>query len=40
MRQFDPWPVFFKREWGRNWRSWRVCQEDAKNSPFVQKHRS
>ncbi|KAF6152018.1 hypothetical protein GIB67_010592 [Kingdonia uniflora] len=19
MRQFDPWPVFFKREWRRNW---------------------
>nr|GMC73271.1 mitochondrial ATP synthase subunit [Ipomoea batatas]GMD57575.1 mitochondrial ATP synthase subunit [Ipomoea batatas]GMD82640.1 mitochondrial ATP synthase subunit [Ipomoea batatas] len=19
MRQFDPWPVFFRREWGRNW---------------------
>ncbi|CAA7398131.1 unnamed protein product [Spirodela intermedia] len=56
MRQFDPWPVFFKREWGRNWpflaglpspatssrrfRSASVVKEDAKNSPFVQKHRS
>ncbi|RDY02920.1 hypothetical protein CR513_13568 [Mucuna pruriens] len=19
MRKFDPWPVFFKREWKRNW---------------------
>ncbi|KAH0711783.1 hypothetical protein KY289_007742 [Solanum tuberosum] len=19
MRQFDPWPVFFRREWSRNW---------------------
>ena len=19
MRPFDPWPVFFKREWKRNW---------------------
>ncbi|KAK1670224.1 hypothetical protein QYE76_058383 [Lolium multiflorum] len=19
MAKFDPWPVFFKREWGRNW---------------------
>ncbi|KAJ6909557.1 hypothetical protein NC652_020513 [Populus alba x Populus x berolinensis] len=19
MRKFDPWPVFFKREWNRNW---------------------
>ena len=18
-RKFDPWPVFFKREWNRNW---------------------
>ncbi|KAE8649524.1 hypothetical protein Csa_017989, partial [Cucumis sativus] len=19
MRKFDPWPVFFRREWKRNW---------------------
>ncbi|CAA6654939.1 unnamed protein product [Spirodela intermedia] len=53
MRQFDPWPVFFKREWGRNWPflvgfavtgyivtkvSLSLTEEDAKNSPFVQKH--
>ncbi|PHT50289.1 hypothetical protein CQW23_10036 [Capsicum baccatum] len=19
MRQFDPWPIFFRREWRRNW---------------------
>ncbi|KAK1653861.1 hypothetical protein QYE76_071666 [Lolium multiflorum] len=19
MKTFDPWPVFFRREWGRNW---------------------
>ncbi|KAH7841117.1 hypothetical protein Vadar_025769 [Vaccinium darrowii] len=19
MRTFDPWPVFFRREWNRNW---------------------
>ncbi|XP_068642741.1 ATP synthase small subunit 6, mitochondrial-like [Aristolochia californica] len=19
MRKFDPWPVFFRREWRRNW---------------------
>ncbi|KAM3238345.1 hypothetical protein P3S67_012741 [Capsicum chacoense] len=19
MRQFDPWPIFFRREWSRNW---------------------
>ncbi|KAG5550168.1 hypothetical protein RHGRI_015205 [Rhododendron griersonianum] len=19
MKQFDPWPVFFRREWSRNW---------------------
>ncbi|WJZ88853.1 hypothetical protein VitviT2T_008116 [Vitis vinifera] len=19
MRKFDPWPVFFRREWNRNW---------------------
>ncbi|GMP63186.1 hypothetical protein CsSME_00024979 [Camellia sinensis var. sinensis] len=19
MRKFDPWPVFFRREWSRNW---------------------
>ncbi|KAH0997305.1 hypothetical protein GBA52_021169 [Prunus armeniaca] len=19
MRKFDPWPIFFKREWNRNW---------------------
>ncbi|XP_062010486.1 ATP synthase small subunit 6, mitochondrial-like [Rosa rugosa] len=19
MRKFDPWPVFFKREWNQNW---------------------
>ncbi|XP_015057019.1 uncharacterized protein LOC107003235 [Solanum pennellii] len=19
MRQFDPWPVFLRREWSRNW---------------------
>ncbi|PAN12642.1 hypothetical protein PAHAL_2G280400 [Panicum hallii] len=19
MRAFDPWPVFFRREWSRNW---------------------
>ncbi|KAK9279065.1 hypothetical protein L1049_012740 [Liquidambar formosana] len=19
MRKFDPWPIFFRREWNRNW---------------------
>ncbi|MQL79426.1 hypothetical protein Taro_011866 [Colocasia esculenta] len=53
MRQFDPWPVFFRREWKRNWPflvgfavtgyivtkfSLSLTEEDAKNSPFVQKH--
>ncbi|XP_055818849.1 ATP synthase small subunit 6, mitochondrial [Solanum dulcamara] len=19
MRKFDPWPIFFRREWSRNW---------------------
>ncbi|CAL9008010.1 unnamed protein product, partial [Prunus brigantina] len=53
MRKFDPWPVFFKREWNRNWPfligfaitgtlitkfSLGLTEEDAKNSPFVQRH--
>ncbi|KAL3850625.1 hypothetical protein ACJIZ3_012507 [Penstemon smallii] len=53
MRKFDPWPVFFKREWKRNWpflvgfavtgaiitkMSAGLTEEDAKNSPFVQRH--
>ncbi|XP_057536428.1 ATP synthase small subunit 6-A, mitochondrial-like [Amaranthus tricolor] len=53
-RKFDPWPVFFKREWNRNWPfltgfaitgfiitklSLGLTEEDAKNSPFVQRHR-
>ncbi|GER25680.1 mitochondrial ATP synthase subunit [Striga asiatica] len=55
MRKFDPWPVFFKREWNRNWPflvgfavtgaiitkfSLGLTEEDAKNSPFVQRHRN
>ncbi|KAJ8767351.1 hypothetical protein K2173_017395 [Erythroxylum novogranatense] len=51
---FDPWPVFFKREFNRNWPflvgfaitgtlitkfSLSLTDEDAKNSPFVQRHR-
>ncbi|RXI08974.1 hypothetical protein DVH24_023118 [Malus domestica] len=54
MRKFDPWPVFFKREWRRNWPflvgfaitgtlitkfSLGLTEEDAKNSPFVQRHK-
>lgn len=54
MRKFDPWPVFFKREWNRNWpflvgfaitgtiitkMSLGLTEEDAKNSPFVQRHK-
>ncbi|KAK9940439.1 hypothetical protein M0R45_017101 [Rubus argutus] len=54
MRKFDPWPVFFKREWNRNWPflvgfaitgaiitkfSLGLTEEDAKNSPFVQRHK-
>ncbi|KAJ0046180.1 hypothetical protein Pint_06257 [Pistacia integerrima] len=54
MRKFDPWPVFFRREWNRNWPflvgfaitgaiitkfSLGLTEEDAKNSPFVQRHR-
>ncbi|KAI3465100.1 hypothetical protein Pfo_021763 [Paulownia fortunei] len=53
MRKFDPWPVFFRREWNRNWpflvgfaitgsiitkMSLGLTEEDAKNSPFVQRH--
>ncbi|RXH84531.1 hypothetical protein DVH24_032815 [Malus domestica] len=55
MRKFDPWPIFFKREWNRNWPflvgfaitgtlitkfSLGLTEEDAKNSPFVQRHKS
>ncbi|CAJ1933056.1 unnamed protein product [Sphenostylis stenocarpa] len=55
MRKFDPWPVFFKREWKRNWPflvgfavtgavitklSLGFTEEDAKNSKFVQAHKS
>ncbi|XP_050160435.1 ATP synthase small subunit 6, mitochondrial-like [Malus sylvestris] len=54
MRKFDPWSVFFKREWRRNWPflvgfaitgtlitkfSLGLTEEDAKNSPFVQRHK-
>ncbi|KAI5575040.1 hypothetical protein POPTR_010G207600v4 [Populus trichocarpa] len=54
MRKFDPWPVFFRREWNRNWPflagfaitgtlitkfSLSLTEEDAKNSPFVQRHK-
>ncbi|KAK2973139.1 hypothetical protein RJ640_000844 [Escallonia rubra] len=54
MRKFDPWPVFFRREWNRNWPflvgfavtgaiitklSLGFSEEDAKNSPFVQRHK-
>ncbi|KAK7854970.1 atp synthase 6 kda subunit [Quercus suber] len=54
MRKFDPWPVFFKREWNRNWPfivgfattgaiitkySLSLTEEDAKKSPFVQRHK-
>ncbi|KAJ6720407.1 TRANSMEMBRANE PROTEIN [Salix viminalis] len=54
MRKFDPWPVFFRREWSRNWPflvgfaitgtlitkfSLSLTEEDAKNSPFVQRHK-
>ncbi|RVW65797.1 hypothetical protein CK203_007339 [Vitis vinifera] len=53
MRKFDPWPVFFRREWNRNWPflvgfavtgtiitvySLSLTEEDAKKSPFVQRH--
>ncbi|PQQ15652.1 hypothetical protein Pyn_36147 [Prunus yedoensis var. nudiflora] len=53
MRKFDPWPVFFEREWNRNWPflvgfaitgtlitkfSLGLTVEDAKNSPFGQRH--
>ncbi|XP_034928637.1 ATP synthase small subunit 6, mitochondrial-like [Populus alba] len=53
-RKFDPWPVFFRREWNRNWPflvgfaitgtlitkfSLSLTEEDAKNSPFVQRHK-
>ncbi|XP_022863226.1 uncharacterized protein LOC111383351 isoform X1 [Olea europaea var. sylvestris] len=53
MRKFDPWPVFFRREFKRNWPflvgfavtgtiitkfSLGLTEEDAKNSPFVQRH--
>ncbi|KAF1886384.1 hypothetical protein Lal_00045616 [Lupinus albus] len=55
MRKFDPWPVFFKREWNRTWPflvgfavtgtiitklSLGLTEEDAKNSKFVQEHKS
>ncbi|KAF9676803.1 hypothetical protein SADUNF_Sadunf08G0041000 [Salix dunnii] len=55
MRKFDPWAVFFKREWNRNWPflagfaitgafitkfSLSLTEEDAKNSPFVQRHKN
>ncbi|KAG8496343.1 hypothetical protein CXB51_007479 [Gossypium anomalum] len=54
-RWFDPWPVFFKREFNRTWPflvgfavtgtiitkfSLGLTEEDAKNSPFAQKHKS
>ncbi|CAN6565613.1 unnamed protein product [Malus baccata var. baccata] len=54
MRKFDPWSVFFKSEWNRNWAflidfaitgtlitkfSLGLTEEDAKNSPFVQRHK-
>uniref|UniRef100_A0A7N0V474 Mitochondrial ATP synthase 6 kDa subunit n=1 Tax=Kalanchoe fedtschenkoi TaxID=63787 RepID=A0A7N0V474_KALFE len=54
MRKFDPWPIFFKREWNRNWpflvgfavtgtivtkMSLSLTEEDAKNSPFAQRHK-
>ncbi|KAK3037800.1 hypothetical protein RJ639_031841 [Escallonia herrerae] len=83
MRKFDPWPVFFRREWNRNWpflvgfavtgaiitkfslglsgtlkpppvqirttfddsllighcNELFCAEEDAKNSPFVQRHK-
>ncbi|GFZ14893.1 hypothetical protein Acr_24g0010830 [Actinidia rufa] len=54
MRKFDPWPIFFRREWNRNWpflvgfaitgtiitkMSLGLTEEDAKNSPFVQRHK-
>ncbi|XP_008372674.1 ATP synthase small subunit 6, mitochondrial-like [Malus domestica] len=54
MRKFDPWLVFFKSEWNRNWPflidfaitdtlitkfSLGLTEEDAKNSPFVQRHK-
>ncbi|CAN1808627.1 ATP synthase small subunit 6, mitochondrial [Linum perenne] len=54
-RLFDPWPVFFKREWNRNWpflvgfavtgtiitkMSLGLTEEEAKNSKFVQRHKS
>ncbi|XAR50944.1 hypothetical protein NMG60_11005412, partial [Bertholletia excelsa] len=53
-RLFDTWPVFFRREWNRNWPflvgfaitgtiitkfSLGLTEEDAKNSPFVQRHK-
>ncbi|ERN06405.1 hypothetical protein AMTR_s00016p00253840 [Amborella trichopoda] len=55
MARFDPWPVFFRREWNRNWPfligfaitgtiitkfTLGFTEEDAKNSPFVQRHKS
>ncbi|KAF1897248.1 hypothetical protein Lal_00034951 [Lupinus albus] len=55
MRKFDPWPIFFKREWNRTWPflvgfavtgtiitklSLGLTEEDAKNSKFVQEHKS
>ncbi|XP_010260580.1 PREDICTED: uncharacterized protein LOC104599658 [Nelumbo nucifera] len=54
MPKFDPWSVFFRREWSRNWPflvgfaitgtvitklSLGLTEEDAKNSPFVQRHK-
>ncbi|KAF3776921.1 hypothetical protein EJ110_NYTH36343 [Nymphaea thermarum] len=54
MPRFDPWNVFLKREWNRNWPflvgfaitgalvtklTASLTEEDAKNSPFVQRHR-
>ncbi|XP_075634386.1 ATP synthase small subunit 6, mitochondrial [Castanea sativa] len=54
MPKFDPWPIFFKREWNRNWpflvgfaitgtiitkMSLGLTEEDAKKSPFVQRHK-
>uniref|UniRef100_A0A803Q0I6 Uncharacterized protein n=2 Tax=Cannabis sativa TaxID=3483 RepID=A0A803Q0I6_CANSA len=54
MAKFDPWPIFFRREWKRNWPflvgfavtgtiitkfSLGLTEEDAKNSPFVQRHK-
>ncbi|KAK1311585.1 hypothetical protein QJS10_CPA07g00234 [Acorus calamus] len=54
MKLFDPWPVFFRREFTRCWPflvgfavtgaivtklSVSLTEEDAKNSPFVQRHK-